>query len=111
MDRLPVKDVWRSVSMVSGEQSVMISGELLMLKWHVLNLDTHGQVRENLLEYERSCEVNFFTQEPRPFPSLSLVRELDQSTSTMCSVQGLRIDCSHADILPLTTVCMQRMQE
>ena len=34
-----MKDEWRSASTMCGVQSVMTSGELMMLKWSVGNLD------------------------------------------------------------------------
>ena len=32
-EALPIVDVWRSVTMISGAQCVMTSGMLLMLEW------------------------------------------------------------------------------
>ena len=44
-EALPLKDVWRSATAMSGAQCVMISGGLLMLKLHADSWDSQPLVR------------------------------------------------------------------
>ena len=48
VEQTSMKAGWRSASIVCGAQSVMISGELLMLLWLVDNLATLSTVRTSL---------------------------------------------------------------
>ena len=44
-EALPIKDVWKSAITMSGAQSVMTFGALLMLEWPVDNWDSLPPVR------------------------------------------------------------------
>ena len=44
-EALPLVDVWRSATTISGERCVMTCGTAVMLKWHVDSLDFLQMVR------------------------------------------------------------------
>ena len=106
-----VKEEWRYVSMMCGEQYVMISGIRMMLKWFVINLVTQLMVRLAtrqgiFLPFECTCtfitaavaiKQAFFGEGVDPIYLDNVACVGDESELTACVHNGVGVhNCVHS---------------